>query len=104
MMKAAADAAYEAAEKHGVTRPRLLGVTVLTSLDAGDLRATGQDPDVAAQADRLGALAQASGLDGGVCSPKALQRLRRRCGPDFVPMVPGSRPAWAAAARKPAEA
>ncbi len=97
MMAAAAAEAREAAAKHGVGRPRLLGVTVLTSLDGDDLRATGQDPDVSAQVDRLAELAQESGLDGVVCSPKEIERLRRRCDPGFVLMVPGIRPAWAAA-------
>ncbi|HET8726281.1 MAG TPA: orotidine-5'-phosphate decarboxylase [Alphaproteobacteria bacterium] len=97
MMMAAAEAARDAAARAGVARPQLLGVTVLTSLDADDLGATGQDRDVAAQTERLAALAQASGLDGVVCSPKEIERLRRSCGPDFVLMVPGIRPAWAAA-------
>ena len=93
MMRAAADAATEAADKHGVSRPRLLGVTVLTSLDGGDLTAVGQDPSVPDQVDRLAALAQDSGLDGIICAPQEIRRLRKLCGPDFTLMVPGIRPA-----------
>ncbi len=95
MMRAAADAATEAADKHGVTRPRLLGVTVLTSLDDADLAAVGQDADVSNQVGRLAALARESGLDGLICAPQEIARLRALCGPDFTLMVPGIRPAGA---------
>ena len=93
MMRAAADAATQAAAKHGVARPRLLGVTVLTSLDGGDLAAVGQDSDVSDQVGRLALLARQSGLDGIICAPQEIARLRSLCGPDFTLMVPGIRPA-----------
>ncbi len=92
MMRAAADAAIESADKFGIARPRLLGVTVLTSLDGEDLAAVGQEPEVSAQVDRLAALAKESGLDGIVCAPQEIARLRALCGPDFTLMVPGIRP------------
>ena len=93
MMRAAADAAATA----GAGRPKLLGVTVLTSLDASDLTAVGQSSDVAAHVARLAKLAQSSGLDGVICSPAEVALLRAACGPDFILMVPGIRPSWAAA-------
>jgi orotidine-5'-phosphate decarboxylase len=93
MMRAAA----EAAVKGGPGRPKLLGVTVLTSLDASDLKDVGQDVDIAQQVKRLALLAKASGLDGVICSPAETAMLREACGPDFVLMVPGIRPSWAAA-------
>lgn len=92
MMRAAADAAAKAAK-----RPKILGVTVLTSLDASDLTAVGQDSDPTKQAQRLALLAKDSGLDGVICSPAEVAALRKACGPDFILMVPGIRPAWAAA-------
>lgn len=93
MMKAAAEAAASAAGK----RPKILGVTVLTSLDANDLAQVGQEADPTRQAERLAVLAKDSGLDGVICSPAEVAALRKACGPDFVLMVPGIRPAWAAA-------
>ena len=93
MMKAAAEAAAEAGE----ARPLVVGVTVLTSLDDGDLRATGVTGGAAAQAERLARLAQGCGLDGVVCSAHEAAALRRALGADFVLVVPGIRPAWAAA-------
>jgi orotidine-5'-phosphate decarboxylase len=96
MMQAAAEAAREAAEELEVARPKLLGVTVLTSLDGSDLEAAGQRGPVAEQVRRLAGLAQDAGLDGVVCSPRETVALRAACGPDFILLVPGIRPAWAA--------
>lgn len=96
MMEAAVEAAREGAEDTGVAPPRLLGVTVLTSLDDGDLEAVGQRPPVRDQVRRLAALAADCGLDGVVCSPREVAMLRADLGPDFMLVVPGVRPAWAA--------
>jgi orotidine-5'-phosphate decarboxylase len=96
MMQAAAEAAREAAEDMEVERPLVLGVTVLTSLDDEDLAAVGQRGPAREQVIRLARLAQASGLDGVVCSPREIVALRKACGPGFVLLVPGIRPAWAA--------
>ncbi|HEX9461308.1 MAG TPA: orotidine-5'-phosphate decarboxylase [Alphaproteobacteria bacterium] len=89
MMRAAAEAAKAA----GSSRPMLLAITVLTSLDEADLKAVGQAGPVRDQVRRLAALAQTSGLDGVVCSPHELQALRADCGRDFVLVTPGIRPA-----------
>jgi len=97
MMQAAAEAAREAAEDAETQRPRLLAITVLTSLDETDLEALGQRGPVREQVKRLAALARDSGLDGAVCSPHEIEALRTLCGPDFTLVVPGIRPAWAAA-------
>src|SRR6266849_4467429 len=96
MMKAAAETAAGEAKRLGVARPRLLGVTVLTSLDKSDLEATGVAAQPADQVLRLAALARQSGLDGVVCSPLEIAALRQACGKDFVLMVPGIRPAGSA--------
>ncbi len=92
MMRAAAEAAAAAGEN----RPKILAVTVLTSLDEGDLGAVGQSVPVAEQVVRLARLAKESGVDGVVCSPAEVALVRAACGPDFILMVPGIRPAWAA--------
>src|SRR5262249_21411765 len=92
MMRAAAAEAAEQAARVGGRRARLLGVTVLTSLDDSDLAAAGVGGSAADQVLRLAALAQAGGLDGVICSPQEVAALRAACGPDFVLMVPGIRP------------
>ena len=95
MLRAAAEAAAETAAPDG-NRTRLLGVTVLTSLDDADLDGVGQRPPVAGQVARLADLAQRCGLDGVICSPHEVAALRAQCGPDFRLVVPGIRPAGAA--------
>jgi orotidine-5'-phosphate decarboxylase len=97
MMRAAAESAAQEAKRQGVARPKLLGVTVLTSLDKSDLAATGVAGDPAEQARRLALLAREAGLDGVICSPLEVEALRAACGRDFVLMVPGIRPAGASA-------
>ena len=96
MMEAAAEAVREAAEDLGVERPLLVAVTLLTSLDEADLEAIGQRGPLDEQVLRLARLAQASGLDGVVCSPREIAALRTACGAGFTLVVPGIRPAWAA--------
>lgn len=93
MMRAAVAAAAEA----GAERPLVIAVTVLTSLDDADLAAVGVSSTAAEQVVRLATLAQACGIDGVVCSPREIEPLRRACGRDFRLVVPGIRPAWAAA-------
>jgi len=94
MLRAAADAAGEAAAKAGIARPRVVAVTVLTSLGDADMDAIGQRGPIAEQARRLATLARGCGLDGVVCSPHEIELLRAECGPGFLLVVPGIRPAW----------
>jgi len=89
MMRAAADAAKEAGE----SRPLVIGVTMLTSLDASDLRDTGVSGSPSDHVRRLAGLAASSGLDGVVCSAHEIEVLRRDLGKDFKLIVPGIRPA-----------
>jgi orotidine-5'-phosphate decarboxylase len=73
--------------------PRLLAVTVLTSMDANELAGTGITASPADQVLRLASLAQASGINGFVCSPEEVAMLRKKTGPDSLLVVPGIRPA-----------
>ncbi len=83
---------------HTVSRPpKILAVTVLTHLDEKDLASVGQSVPVAGQVLRLARLAQESGVDGVVCSPREIEMLRKNLGRDFLLVVPGIRPAAAAA-------
>jgi orotidine-5'-phosphate decarboxylase len=73
-------------------RPKLLGVTILTSLDNGALRDVGISGPASMRAVRLARLARQAGLDGVVASPHEVRAIRRACGKDFLIVVPGVRP------------
>lgn len=88
MLRATVDAVSKAG-----SRPRVLGVTVLTSLDDPDLQTVGQSTPAAAQVLRLAQLAKHCGLDGVVCSPHEIAAVRSACGPEFFIVTPGVRPA-----------
>jgi orotidine-5'-phosphate decarboxylase len=87
MIKAAADTLKDANP-----RPKLIAVTVLTSLEAADLKGMGIASDPLEQVVRLAKLAQASGADGVVCSPQEIGAVRAACGRDFLIITPGVRP------------
>jgi orotidine-5'-phosphate decarboxylase len=90
MMSAAAEAASTPGS------PRLLAVTVLTSIDANELTGIGITASPAEQVLRLARLAQASGIDGMVCSAEEVAGLRKETGPNTLLVIPGIRPAGSA--------
>jgi len=91
-------AATEGAARTGVLPPKVIGVTLLTSLDsralAFELRVPIELPEYVLQ---LALLARDSGLAGTVCSAQEAANLRRVCGDDFLLVCPGIRPAWSEA-------
>jgi len=97
MMRAAGERAREAAAAAGLPAPKVIAVTILTSLDADALREIGFVGSPGDAAVRLAALARESGLDGVVCSPEEVAPIRACCGAEFLLVVPGVRPAGSAA-------
>jgi len=88
--RAMLEAARRAASEHAMT---LVGVTLLTSLDTralADLPVAGHPEGIAR---RLALLAKDCGLAGVVCAATDLPVIRSACGPDFLTVVPGIRPA-----------
>ena len=95
--KAMIRAAADAAAVFGADGPKILAVTVLTSLDAGDLvdiGVGGRTP--AEQVQAMGRLALANGAAGIVCSPKEVRVMREILGPAALLVTPGVRPVGAA--------
>ncbi|RQH25785.1 orotidine-5'-phosphate decarboxylase [Okeania hirsuta] len=95
-LTSAQEAIVEAAKVTGQNPPRLIAITILTSLNsrdvAFDLKIPLELPEYVLQ---MALLAQESGLGGAVCSPQEVEQLRRVCGDDFVLVCPGVRPTWA---------
>ena len=97
MLARAVEAAASEAEKERTAKPLLLAVTILTSLKDQELKEIGMIEKVETQVLRLAELARKEGMDGVVCSPREIEIIRRKIGEDFIIVVPGIRPAWAAA-------
>ncbi len=91
MLRAARDGARQGAAKRGVAPPRVLAVTVLTSLSDADLEATGYQTSAAVLTQRLAGLALHCGIDGLVCSPQEVAALRSTFGAEAFLCVPGIR-------------
>ncbi|HEY8041590.1 MAG TPA: orotidine-5'-phosphate decarboxylase [Polyangiaceae bacterium] len=87
--------AVERARREG-TDLEIVAVTVLTSLDWGDLAAIGVTGDLASQVERLARLAYGEGVRAFVCSPHEASRLRTALGPGATLITPGVRAAGAA--------
>ena len=91
MMQAAEEAAQKTAAQSGRNAPRVLGVTVLTSLDSNALAEVGMDANVARQVERLASLAMRAGLRGLVCSPLEVVGLRQILPATMQLVTPGIR-------------
>ena len=81
MMKTAADTVRAEAKKMGIEAPKIIAVTILTSIKD--------------QVIRLAKLTKEAGLDGVVASPQEAKFIREACGEDFLIITPGVRPAGA---------
>lgn len=92
MLQAAMSATTAAARKFGTVPPKVIAVTVLTSLDDAGLAAMGVRASAAEQVATLTALARDAGCDGVVCSPNEASAVREALGPDALVVTPGVRP------------
>jgi orotidine-5'-phosphate decarboxylase len=90
MLVAAREAIVSSAQ-----RPKLIAVTMLTSMAQEDLAEIGINATPAEMVLRLATLARDSGLDGVVCSAQEAALLRKHCGDKFCLVTPGIRPAYA---------
>lgn len=95
MMKTAAEKLHEAAEQEGIPCPKLIAVTVLTSINDEDWKGLGHEEPIRDAVIRYAKLAKKAGLDGVVASPQEAASIRQVCGGDFLIVTPGVRPAGA---------
>ena len=96
-LKAATEAIQEGAATANVQSPKLIAITLLTSISARklafDLKVPLELPEYALH---MALMAKETRLDGAVCSPQEVAQLRDTCGNDFLFVCPGVRPTWAA--------
>jgi len=97
MMQRTANSVAESAASEGLPRPLIIAVTVLTSADAGTLAEVGFNLDPGVLVADLARLADASGMDGIVASPREIGIVRSAVQrPDFIVVTPGVRPTGSA--------
>ena len=95
MMKRCRDSVVDLCLRENLERPKILGVTVLTSLTREVLRdELGVQYGVKTHVKHLSSLAHRAGLDGIVSSANEVETIRNHCGKDFLIVTPGIRPSW----------
>jgi len=92
-MLEAAVQAISAGVPMGADRPRLLAVTLLTSMDHKVMKEVGIGGVPKARVVKLAQLAKKSGVDGVVASVQEARAIRKACGREFLIVTPGVRPA-----------
>ena len=97
MMRRTAAAVAETAEREGIPRPQIIGITVLTSMDDSTLAEAGFSSSTQEQVKRMARLADDAGLDGVVASPHEVKLIKESVErQDFIVVAPGVRPIGAA--------
>jgi orotidine-5'-phosphate decarboxylase len=91
MIRSAVDAAHEEAERRGTSAPKVLAVTILTSLGDAELELLGLSGGVEKCVLRLAETALQSGADGLIASPREVRALRERWGKGVLLVTPGIR-------------
>ncbi len=98
MMKKCRDEVVNACLKENISRPRIIAVTVLTSISQEVLKQEmGIQHSLKTQVRHLAGLALKAGLDGVVASAQEASMIRGHCGRGFLIITPGIRPHWASA-------
>jgi orotidine-5'-phosphate decarboxylase len=95
MMKTAVKRVREKAAQDGISAPKLIAVTILTSIGGDDWKEMGFSQEIREQVIRFATLAKKAGMDGVVASPQEAAAIRKACGPDFLIVTPGIRPVGA---------
>jgi orotidine-5'-phosphate decarboxylase len=91
MMETVVRVVHKRCEVEGIGRPLILAVTILTSMEDGDLAEVGISGPVKERVSSLSVLAEKAGVDGVVASPGEVRSIRKETGEDFVVVTPGIR-------------
>lgn len=95
MMRRCRDNVADACAREGRVAPKMLGVTVLTSLNNEMLKKELMvQHGVRTHVKHLASLAKQAGLDGVIASPKEIAMIKEECGSQFLVVTPGIRPSW----------
>ncbi|NWF76279.1 MAG: orotidine-5'-phosphate decarboxylase [Nitrospirae bacterium] len=95
MMKRCRESVVELCLKENIDRPKIFGVTVLTSLSRDNLRdELGIQHSVRTHVRHLSGLALKAGLDGVISSAREAEIIKSHCGQNFLVISPGIRPSW----------
>lgn len=98
MMSRTAEKVKKIAADKGMNSPKVIGVTILTSVNEAILERELQIKlPMEEQVLHLAAMAKEAGLDGVVASPLEVRKIKEQCGRDFLTIVPGIRPSWSVA-------
>ncbi len=95
MMRTAVEKVHEQALQEGIDAPKLIAVTILTSIGNESWREMGFSQNIREQVVHLACLAKKAGMDGVVASPQEAASIREVCGEEFLIVTPGVRPAGA---------
>lgn len=95
MMRRCNDRVVELCSKENLARPKIIGVTVLTSISQAEFKGElGYKQTIKTHAKHLATLAMQSGLDGVVASGHEASMIKSHCGNGFIVVTPGIRPSW----------
>ncbi|MDP2912627.1 MAG: orotidine-5'-phosphate decarboxylase [Candidatus Omnitrophota bacterium] len=92
MIRKTVIAVSEEARKKKLNKPKILAVTILTSMDGFELNKIGISDNIEKEVLKLARLSKAAGADGVVASPQETALIRKECGKDFIIVTPGVRP------------
>ena len=95
MMRISVERVHEKAAQDRIPTPKLIAVTILTSIGSDDWKEMGFSQEIREQVIRFASLAKKAGMDGVVASPQEAAAIREACGSDFLIVTPGIRPAGA---------
>jgi orotidine-5'-phosphate decarboxylase len=91
MMKKTVETSRAAAKSLGISKPVILAVTILTSMDEETIKEVGIQGPILEEVGRLSQLSMKAGIDGVVASPQEIGIIRQKCGEDFLIITPGIR-------------